>query len=134
MDRFVLRVCNLCQLRPEYFQADHLPRSIMRPALPDPATAQAIEWIMPNVNQRLESVLGRAWDVAVGMGLGSKREPLRIRQRLPITPSNSPARHEAQIGIRFASPDKLVHLAQAGEVVKRLGAGWRFSSPSRPGY
>jgi hypothetical protein len=53
------------------------------------------------------------------MGLGSKREPFRIRQCLPITPSNSPARHEAQIGIRFASPDKLVHLAQAGEVVKR---------------
>ena len=105
----------------------------MRPALPDPATAQAIEWIIPNVNQRLESVLWRAWDVAVGMGLGSMREPFRIRQCLPITPSNSPAHHEAQIGIRFASPDKLVHLAQAGEVVKRLGAGWRvfFTVPSR---
>ena len=105
----------------------------MRPALPDPATAPDAKWIIPNVNQRLESVLWRTWDVAVGMGLGSKREPFRIRQCLPITPSNSPARHEAQIGIRFASPDKLVHLAQAGEVVKRLGAGWRvfFTVPPR---
>ena len=31
--------------------------------------------------------------------------------------------NEAQIGIRFAGPDKLVHLIKAGEVVPSLGRG-----------
>ena len=30
-------------------------------------------------------------------------------------------RHEAEIGVRFAGPDKLVHLIGLGEVVDRLG-------------
>ena len=30
-------------------------------------------------------------------------------------------RHEAQIGVRFAGPDQLVHLVGQGEVVPRLG-------------
>ncbi len=30
-------------------------------------------------------------------------------------------RHEAEIGVRFAAPDKLVHLIGLGEVVQRLG-------------
>ena len=33
-------------------------------------------------------------------------------------------RHETQIGVRFASPDQLVHLIEAGEVVPRLGRGF----------
>ena len=31
------------------------------------------------------------------------------------------SRHETQVGVRFAGPDKLVHLIEAGEVVQRLG-------------
>ena len=34
------------------------------------------------------------------------------------------ARHEAEIGVRFAGRDKLVHLIEAGEVVHRLGRGF----------
>ena len=30
-------------------------------------------------------------------------------------------RHEAESRVRFAGPDKLVHLIEAGEVVPRLG-------------
>ena len=33
-------------------------------------------------------------------------------------------RHEAEIGGRFAGPDKLIHLVEAGEVVQRLGRGF----------
>ena len=32
--------------------------------------------------------------------------------------------HEAQIGVRFTGPDKLVHLIGAGEVGQRLGRGF----------
>ena len=32
-------------------------------------------------------------------------------------------RHEAKIGVRFAGPDQLVHLIEAGEVAPRLGRG-----------
>ena len=38
-------------------------------------------------------------------------------------------RHEAQIGVRFAGSDKLVHLIEAGEVVQRLGRGSAQSFP-----
>ena len=44
-------------------------------------------------------------------------------------------RHEAQIGVRFAGLDKLVHLIGLGEVVQRLGRGFAdcsFTGPSRP--
>ena len=34
------------------------------------------------------------------------------------------SRHEAQIGVRFAGRDKLVHLIGLGEVVARLGRGF----------
>ena len=34
------------------------------------------------------------------------------------------ARHETEIGVRFAGADKLVHLIEAGEVVQRLGRGF----------
>ena len=61
-----------------------LPRYVMRPAPPDPATAPAIEWIMLNVEPRLEPVLWRAWDVASGMGIGPQRVPFRIRSRVPL--------------------------------------------------
>ena len=33
-------------------------------------------------------------------------------------------RHEAEIGVRFAGCDKLVHLIGLGEVVQRLGRGF----------
>ena len=33
-------------------------------------------------------------------------------------------RHETKIGVRFAGPDKLIHLVEAGEVVQRLGRGF----------
>ena len=33
-------------------------------------------------------------------------------------------RHEAQIGVRFAGPDKLVYLIESGEVVERLRRGF----------
>ena len=32
-------------------------------------------------------------------------------------------RHETRIGVRFAGPDKLVHLVGLSEVVSRLGRG-----------
>ncbi len=59
-------------------------RYILRPAPPDPATAPAIEWILLGVEEHLEDVLWRAWDVAAGMGLGPQRVPFRIRARLPL--------------------------------------------------
>ncbi len=74
----------------------HLPRYVMRPAPPDSAIAPAVEWIILNVNQRLESVLWRAWDVAGGMGLGPRREPFRIRRRFPLVPSSHSAHHAAE--------------------------------------
>ena len=42
-------------------------------------------------------------------------------------------RHEAEIGVRFAGRDKLIHLISLGEVVQRLGRGMSaFTGPSRP--
>ena len=40
-----------------------------------------------------------------------------------------------QIGVRFAGPDKLVHLIEAGEVVQRLGRGFAdlFHRPAQAG-
>ena len=61
-----------------------LPRYVMRPAPPDTATAPAIEWIILNVEPRLEAVLWRAWDVASGMGIGPQRAPFRILGRVPL--------------------------------------------------
>ena len=61
-----------------------MPRYVMRPAPPDPATAPAIEWILLNVESRLEPVLWRAWDVASGMGIGPERVPFLIRSRVPL--------------------------------------------------
>ena len=34
-------------------------------------------------------------------------------------------RHEADIGFRFARLDELIDLVETGEVVPRLGCGWR---------
>ena len=58
-----------------------VPRYILRPAPPDPTIAPAIERILLGVDEELEAVLWRAWDVASGMGLGSERVPFRIRER-----------------------------------------------------
>ena len=43
--------------------------------------------------------------------------------------------HETQVGVRFAGPDKLVHLIEAGEVVQRLGRGFadRLHRPAQIG-
>ena len=48
------------------------------------------------------------WCRVPGVGAGQRAE----RQH---------SRHEAQIGVRFAGRDKLVHLIGLGEVVQRLG-------------
>ena len=61
-----------------------IPKYIIRPAPPDPATAPAIDFILLNVESSMEKVLWRAWLVANGMGLGAQREPFRIRQRVPL--------------------------------------------------
>ena len=66
-----------------------LPQYILRPAPLDLATAPAVEWIILNIAPHLESVLWRAWDVACGMGLGSRRDPFRIKESLPIAPDGS---------------------------------------------
>ena len=42
-------------------------------------------------------------------------------------------RHKAEIGVRFAGRNKLVHLIGLGEVVLRLGRGLEGLSPDRPG-
>jgi hypothetical protein len=63
-------------------------RYILRPAPPDPATAPAVEWILLGVEECLEPVAWRAWDVASGMGLGPQRIPFRIREHLPLSPSS----------------------------------------------
>ena len=47
----------------------------------------------------------------------------RPRCRGPIAKRHQP-RHEAESGVCFAGPDKLVHLVEAGEVVYRLGRGF----------
>ncbi len=73
-----------------------LPRYILRPAPPDPVTAPAVEWMVLNVDARLEAVLWRAWDVAGGMGLGAERVPFRVRQRLGLGPGGGPVLDEAQ--------------------------------------
>ncbi len=61
-----------------------VPRYILRPAPPDPATAPAIEWLLLGVHENLEEVLWRAWDVASGMGLGPERTPFRVREWRPL--------------------------------------------------
>lgn len=73
-----------------------LPRYILRPAPPDPATAPAVEWILLGIDERLESVLWRAWDIASGMGLGPTRSPFAIRRRLPLGPGSDRASSEAK--------------------------------------
>ena len=67
-----------------------LPRYIIRPAPPDPETAPALDWILFNIDQCHEHALWRAWDIACGMGLGPRREPFGIRQRIFLTPENIP--------------------------------------------
>ena len=70
-----------------------LPRYVMRPAPPDPATAPAIDWIL--VGRDAEAglgVLNRAWDVACSMGLGPVRARFRIRDQIPLCPEG--ASHE----------------------------------------
>ena len=59
-------------------------RYILRPAPPDPTMAPAVEWILLGIEECLEPVVWRAWDVASGMGLGPKRTPFRIREHLPL--------------------------------------------------
>lgn len=73
-----------------------LPRYILRPALPDPTTAPAVEWILLGVAESLEPVLWRAWDIASGMGLGPTRAPFAIRERVPLGPGNAGTRSEAK--------------------------------------
>lgn len=73
-----------------------LPRYILRPALPDPTTAPAVEWILLGVAESLEPVLWRAWDIASGMGLGPTRAPFAIRERVPLGPGNEGTRSEAK--------------------------------------
>ena len=67
----------------------HLPKYIIRPAPPNSLTAPAIDWILINVDPALEPLLWRAWHVAGGMGLGSKREPFRIKKHVQIAPIRS---------------------------------------------
>ncbi|MCY4674690.1 MAG: CRISPR system precrRNA processing endoribonuclease RAMP protein Cas6 [Bacteroidetes bacterium] len=66
----------------------NLPRYIVRPAPPDPNTAPALDWILFNVDQIHERTLWKAWEMACVMGLGSNREPFRIRRRKSLTPDN----------------------------------------------
>ena len=73
-----------------------LPRYILRPALPDPTTAPAVEWILLGVAESLEPALWRAWDIASGMGLGPTRAPFAIRERVPLGPGNEGTRSEAK--------------------------------------
>ena len=93
-----------------------IPRYILRPAPPDPAIAPAIEWILLGVEEELEEVLWRAWDVASGMGLGPERVPFRIRERRPLSagqsdwpltgdPATTPCR------LQFCTPLRLVRRA-----------------------
>ena len=65
----------------------------------------------------------RAVDALVkesGAGVGARQAAQRHHPR-----------HETQIGIRFAGPDKLIHLVEAGVMVQRLGRGFadRFHRP-----
>ena len=73
-----------------------LPRYILRPAPPDPATAPAVEWILLGIEEDLEPVLWRAWDVASGMGLGQTRTPFSIRDRLALGPGSDRTSSEAK--------------------------------------
>ena len=41
------------------------------------------------MDEELEEVLWRAWDVASGMGLGPERVPFRIRERRPLSAGQS---------------------------------------------
>ena len=70
-------------------QGHNLPRYILRPAPPDPNTAPAIDWILFDVDQRHERTLWKAWDMACAMGLGTKRNPFRIRKHKFLAPDNS---------------------------------------------
>ena len=61
-----------------------------------------------NHNQLEGAVLTLVLVLVAGVGAGQAAQ----RQR---------SRHEAHVGVRFTSPDKLVHLIESGEVVPRLG-------------
>ena len=96
-----------------------IPRYILRPAPPDPAIAPAVEWILLGVDEELEEVLWRAWDVASGMGLGPERTPFRIRERrslsagqsdwpLPGDPATTPCRLQFPTSVRLLRRGKLL--------------------------
>jgi hypothetical protein len=51
---------------------------VLRPALPDPEFAPALEWILIGQAIRHDESLKRAWDIASGMGLGPRRQRFHI--------------------------------------------------------
>ncbi len=67
----------------------NLPRYVLRPAPPDPNTAPALDLIFFNVDPCHGRTLWKAWDQACVMGLGSNRDPFRIRSREFLTPDHT---------------------------------------------
>lgn len=61
---------------------------VLRPALPDPEFAPAVEWILIGDAIQFDEVLRRAWDIASGMGLGPRRQRFHIRAVRPLGPDD----------------------------------------------
>ena len=98
-------------------ESDSVPRGyVLRPALPDPAFAPAVEWIVIGTAIEHLPVLARAWDVACGMGLGASRHPFHIRSALPLRPDGS------------SGAETTLHAA-ATTAWPLARAGWPFAPP-----
>lgn len=59
---------------------------ILRPAPPDPQFAPAMDWILIGEAVQHDAMLGRAWDIASGMGLGPHRHRFHLRRIVGIEP------------------------------------------------
>ena len=108
-----------------------LPRYILRPALPDPTTAPAVEWILLGVAESLEPVLWRAWDIASGMGLGPTRAPFAIRERVPLGPGNEGTRSEAKRW-RLSEAERPAIVTMLPTSARSEAKRWRLSEAAWP--
>ncbi len=68
---------------------------VLRPAPPDPHFAPALDWILIGDAVQHDALLGRAWDIASGMGLGPQRRRFHLRRIAGIGPDGQVAEQAA---------------------------------------
>ena len=99
------------------------PLYILRPALPDPAFAPAMEWILLGQAVPQGRVLAEAWQRAAEAGLGPQRRPFKLRQWLSLAPDGRQAEKRG--------PWRLGQCAWPCEQPETTACQVRFDSPLR---